>query len=255
MFIWVIRLQDPLFCLRLCFIVCAPGILITHTLHLAEWASCLTKLRHLLLNRGWINRPHSWLAHFIRDETMVPLEEILRSPRTNVELESVVFWCIEEFFESFVSMDIVFWVFNVEVWDPAKLAEHVSMLADSSVVWHSCPFNFVLLVWVQWTTRLNSDGLPLTKWFIEVFLQKKLWELELMGLPWNSSYFMNWRMMDWYDVWSSNQNQRDDHRLFSSSRCDPWWSGDLDGLCTLPHQWRILIEPSCLLMVFCLYCQ
>jgi hypothetical protein len=80
---------------------------------------------------------------------MVPLKEILRGPRTYVELESVVLRCIEEFFGSFVTMDIVFRVFNVEVWDPAKLAEHVSILADSSVVWHPSPFNLVLLVWVQ----------------------------------------------------------------------------------------------------------
>jgi len=80
---------------------------------------------------------------------MVPLKEILRGLRTYVELESVVFRCIEKFFGSFVSMDIVFRVFNIEVWDPAKLAEHVSMLADSSVVWHPSPFNLVLLVWVQ----------------------------------------------------------------------------------------------------------
>lgn len=98
-----------------------------------------------------------------------------------MELNVIVFWCIEKLAKIVVTVLIVLRFFYVKIRYPTELAKHISLKRHFCVVRHSCSLNFVFFVGVELSSRLLCNVFLSAEWFVEKLLKWIDLRLFLLG--------------------------------------------------------------------------
>jgi hypothetical protein len=114
----------------------------------------------------------SWQSGY-RSFWSVLAEEFLICQRGIVKLVVIVFRAIKELTISWVHLVVVLWELDIEVGNPAKLAINVPLLGKLCIVWHTCAFHFIFIVWVELSLRVNENLLLVFEILVEVLLKEK----------------------------------------------------------------------------------
>ena len=169
----IVRSQHPLVTstLCLCSTVHTSCSWEAHPFHRVERAAGLRK-RCLLLNRGttWVSRAHAWLACIIRCACVVDSVKLWVGLGRSVKFSCVVFWCIEKLFVSLMTVLVILWIFDIEIWDPAQLTKNISIFANFCIIRHSGPFYFIFFVRIELATWNQRNIILLAERFVKIFL-------------------------------------------------------------------------------------
>ena len=97
-------------------------------------------------------------------------EEFLISKGGIVKLVVIVLGTIKELSVRRMHPVIIFWEFNIEVWNPSKLSIDIPLSCHFGVIWHAGTFDLVFLVWVQLSLWIEQYLLCIFSVFIKVLL-------------------------------------------------------------------------------------
>ena len=89
-----------------------------------------------------------------------------------VEFVVIVAWDIEVFTTGRINLCIIFGDLYIPVIDPSKFPIHISIFLKLCIVWHSCAFDLVFLIWIKLPLYGYQDLISISKIFGEILLQQ-----------------------------------------------------------------------------------
>ena len=134
-FVWNITIKNE----RSCIQWCLEGTL--------SWFHCWTIFRSVLNTHCLDSFSGYWLFWSILSK------EFWVSHSRVIESNMIVHWSIKVLSITSVSIVIILGALDIEIWNPSKFTIDISILWYTWIVWHSCSFNFIHLIWIMFSSR------------------------------------------------------------------------------------------------------